>query len=183
MSGSPRGRHRMLLGLAACLAIVTSVLASASPAQAVHTPISVGNAQRVAAVRTVIAPSTVYDGPSLGIGCRATAKATLYPVWTVSNVTSTSAYLRTLKVTFYPANGGMFLGAYLADGNGTQQGRWSNTVPVGPGGYVRTYTLNRTVNFGRNHNLLMTQSFHLTSPGSPGACTANITVFFYLRPV
>ncbi|WP_030922587.1 hypothetical protein [Streptosporangium amethystogenes] len=99
-----------------------SVLLMANPALA-HQEFSNGTAQQVAATRTIIAPSIWYDLSDLGIGCPATASAKFYPTWTVSNVTSSSAYVKTLKITFTPAASGATLGAAdLVDGNGGN--RW-----------------------------------------------------------
>ncbi|WP_133061641.1 hypothetical protein [Streptosporangium minutum] len=155
----------------------------ANPALA-HQEFSDGTAQKVATVRTVLAPSIWYDLSDLGIGCPATAAAKFYPTWTVSNVTSTSAYVRTLKITFTPAASGATLGASdLVDGNGTNKwhGLW-NVGPVSKAGVTKTFTFNKTVAFGRGGKLYFQQQFALNGGGG-GSCTTPKSVYFYLRPI
>lgn len=171
-------RNALVTGIAA-----TSVLFMANPALA-HQASSDGTAQKVAATRTIIAPSVWFDLSDLGIGCPASASAKFYPTWTVSNVTSSSAYVKTLKLTFTPAASGATLGAAdLVDGNGTNKwhGLWS-VGPVSSAGITKTFTFNRTVNFGRGGKLYFLQQFSLNGGGG-GTCEGPKSVYFYLRPI
>ncbi|MEU1604323.1 hypothetical protein [Micromonospora matsumotoense] len=160
-----------------------AVLFAADPAFA-HQESSDGTAQRVAETRTVLAPSIWYNLSDLGIGCPSTASAKFYPTWTVSNVTSTSAYVKTLKITFQPAASGATLGAAdLVNGNGTNQwhGLWS-VGPVSSAGVTKTFTFNKTVSFGSSKHLYFIQQFALNGGGG-GTCTGLKSVYFYLRPI
>ncbi|MGV9775218.1 hypothetical protein [Streptosporangium sp. NPDC003464] len=155
----------------------------ANPALA-HQEFSNGTAQKVAEVRTILAPSIWYNLADLGIGCPSTASAKFYPTWTVSNVTSSSAYVRTLKITFIPAASGAILGAAdLVDGNGAN--KWHALWSVGPvssAGITKTFTFNKTVNFGSGGKLYFVQQFSLNGGGG-SVCTNNKSVYFYLRPI
>jgi hypothetical protein len=175
-------RRKALISLSSIFAGLLLLLV-ATPASA-HQEFSDGTAQRVAEVRTVLAPSIWFDLSDLGIGCPSTASAKFYPTWTVSNVTSTSAYVRTLKITFTPAASGAILGATdLVDGNGVnrQHTLW-NVGPVSSAGITKTFTFNKTVSFGSAKRLYFKQQFSLNGGGG-GTCTGPKSVYFYLRPI
>lgn len=160
-----------------------AVLLSANPALA-HQATSDGTAQRVAETRTVLAPSIWFDLSDLGIGCPSTASARFYPTWVVSNVTSSSVYVKTLKINFIPAASGATLGAAdLVNGSGGNawHGFWS-VGPVSSAGITKTFTFNKTVSFGSSNRIYFQQQFALNGGGG-GTCTGNKTVWFYLRPI
>jgi hypothetical protein len=91
--------------------------------------------------------------------------------------------VRTLKMNFVPAASGATIGAAdLVDGNGGN--RWHGLWDVGPvssAGITKTFTFNRTVNFGGS-GLYFIQRFSLNS-GGPGVCSGPKSVYFYLRPI
>jgi hypothetical protein len=162
------------------------LLMTAQPAAAAfaHKPFSNGTAQRVAATRTVIAPTATFNSYDLNPRlCKSNNWISEYPTWTVSNVTSTSAYVHSLKITYRPGREMLIGGGYLINGNGTQVGNYVHAVYASTAGYTKTWTFNKTVSFGSQHRLYFISNFNPGNHDEPAVCVGSAQVFFYLRPI
>ncbi|UWZ34658.1 hypothetical protein Drose_25990 [Dactylosporangium roseum] len=171
----------LIAAFAGLLVLVSAQPAAAAPA---HKPYSDGTAQRVAAVRTVLAPTATYNNNALNPGlCRSDNWISEYPTWTVSNVTSSSAYLHSLKITYKPGRNMTLGGGSLVDGNGKNVGNYFNYVSITPAGYTKTWTFNKTVSFGSNKQLHFMSLFNPGNSGESALCIGDGEVWFHLRPI
>lgn len=187
-TGAARKAQRAARWAALLIALLSfALVATAQPAAAAypHKPYSDGTAQKVSSVRTVLAPTATFNNYDLNPTlCKSTNWISEYPTWTVSNVTSTSAYLYSLKITYKPGRTMQIAGGYLVNGYGTQVGSYYHSAYATTAGYTKTWTFNKTVSFGSAGKLHFISNFNPgVASGEPAICTGNASVYFWLRPI
>jgi len=182
-----RGARRLGRWAAVFVPVLGAILvATAQPAAAAspHRPYSEGTAQRVAAVRTVLAPTATFNNHDLNPQiCGSNNWISEYPTWTVSNVTANSARVHSLKITYRPGRTSHIGGGYLINGNGTQVGSYFHSAEATTAGYTKTWTFNKTVSFGSQDRLYFISNYRPSNQGEPALCTGEGGLYFYLRPI
>jgi hypothetical protein len=181
LARSGKSPKRLLTRITVVIALAaTGVVVAAVPAAA-HQEVSQTRVSIGAAARTIYGPTIAYDLSDLGTGCSSSFRATWAPTWRVSNVTSSSVYIDYMSYTFSPGRSADlgFTALLNGSGNSVWTGNWRHLNITSL--VKKTYYFRKTVSFSGSGYVDLYQWFHFDPGSSPGNCSDDKAVHFWLR--